>query len=60
MATSTFERKIVISDTASQKRLMRVLNSNAPAKPLAKPPFSAAERNRSERRLTQYFSRFKP
>lgn len=57
MATSTFERRIEISDDESLKRLFHVIATDAPAKPLSEHPFSEGERNRSERLLKQFLSR---
>ena len=52
MATSTFERKIEISDTASLKKLVDVMTADAPKKPLSTP-----ERDRSEYLLKRFLSR---
>ena len=57
MATSTFERKIEISDTASLKKLVDVMAADAPKKPLSTRPFSTAERDRSEYLLKRFLSR---
>lgn len=54
MATNTFERKIVIDDNASKEKLTQVLISTEPARKLIKPIYSGAERERSERLLTNY------
>ena len=48
MATSTFERKIVISDPESLKRLAKVMADNTPKKPISEHPFSNEERKRGE------------
>jgi len=57
MATSTFERKIEISDTASLKKLVDVMTADAPKEPLSTHPFSTAERDRSEYLLKRFLSR---
>jgi hypothetical protein len=57
MATSTFERKIEISDTESLKKLIDVMTTDIPEKPLSTHPFSNAERDRSEDLLKQFLSR---
>lgn len=59
MATSTFERKIVISDAESKEKLTKVLESEAPARKLSKPLYSGAERERSEELLARCLSRSK-
>lgn len=50
MATSTFERKIEISGQNSARQLAHVLASK-PEKPLSTHPYSAQERDRSEKLL---------
>ena len=57
MATSTFDRKIELSTTESVKKLMEVMQEDAPVKPLSQHPFSSVERERSERLLKQFLSR---
>lgn len=57
MATSTFERKIEISDPESLKKLAKIMDDEAPGRPLSEHPFSDAERNRGEALLKQYLSR---
>ena len=57
MATSTFERKIEIKSEDSIKKLMRVIETDAPTKTISKHPYSAKERDRSEALLKQYLSR---
>ena len=57
MATSTFERKIELNTPESIKKLAKVMNSEAPMKPLSTHPFSTRERDRSEKLLKQYLSR---
>ena len=57
MATSTFDRKIELNNTESVKKLMEVMQEDAPVKPLSQHPFSSVERERSERLLKQFLSR---
>ena len=57
MATSTFDRKIELNTTESVKKLMDVMQEDAPVKPLSQHPFSSVERERSERLLKQFLSR---
>lgn len=57
MATSTFDRKIELNTTESMKKLMEVMQEDAPVKPLSQHPFSSVERERSERLLKQFLSR---
>ena len=57
MATSTFERKIEITDPESVKRLISVMENEAPAEPLSKQPYSEAERERSVSLLRECLSR---
>lgn len=57
MATSTFERKIEISDPESLKKLAKIMDDGAPGRPLSEHPFSDAERKRGEALLKQYLSR---
>lgn len=56
MATSTFDRKIELNTTESVKKLMEVMQEDAPVKPLSQHPFSSVERERSERLLKQFLS----
>ena len=57
MATSTFDRKIELNTTESVKKLIEVMQEDAPVKPLSQHPFSSVERERSERLLKQFLSR---
>ena len=59
MATSTFDRKLEIPDVESLKKLIDVMNADAPQKPLSQHPFSDAERERSDRLLKQCLSHSK-
>lgn len=56
MATSTFERKIEISDTDALKRLIHIMAADAPEAPISTCPFSTIERKRSEDLLKQFLS----
>ncbi len=57
MATNTFERKIEIKSKESIDKLIHVMKSEAPQKPLSEHPFSTRERERSEALLKRYLSR---
>ena len=51
MATNTFDRRILISDSESLERLTRVMADNTPKKPISEHPFSSDERKRGEELL---------
>lgn len=53
MATSTFERKIKITESESINKLMAVMAKDAPKEPLSDHPYSEADRERSEQLLKQ-------
>lgn len=57
MATNTFERKIELNTPESIRKIVDIMKSEAPVKPLSAHPFSATERDRSEKLLKQYLSR---
>ena len=57
MATSTFERKIEISDPESIRKLADVMAKETPDRPLSEHPYTAAERERSDQLLRQCLSR---
>lgn len=57
MATSTFERKIEITDPESVKKLISVMMKDAPQKPISTHPYTSAERERSDQLLRQCLSR---
>ena len=59
MATSTFERKIEITDPESIKKLMDVMAKDAPKTPFSDHPYTAQERERSLRLFRQCLSRSK-
>lgn len=48
MATSTFERKIVIDNPESLQRLEKIMADQTPKKPISEHPFSREDRNRGE------------
>lgn len=48
MATSTFERKIIINNPESLRRLERVMADQTPKKPISDHPFSSEDRKRGE------------
>ena len=48
MATSTFERKIIINNPESLKRLEKVMANQTPKKPISAHPFSSEDRKRGE------------
>lgn len=55
MATSTFDRKIEITDMESLKKLMKIMSADAP-KPISEHPFSDNDRKRGEQLLDQWLS----
>lgn len=57
MATSTFERKIEITEPESIRKLVEVMAKEAPKKPLSEHPYTEADRERSEHLLKQCLSR---
>ena len=59
MATNTFERKIIIRDSKSLEKLVKVINSKPPAKPLSKHPFSKSDKDRGEALLRRCLSNSK-
>ena len=59
MAASTFERKLEITDIASLKKLIKIMESDKPEAPLSDHPYSDTERERSEDLLKQCLSRSK-
>ena len=59
MATSTFERKIEITDPESVKKLIVVIEKEAPTKYLSDHPYTEQERERSVSLLKQCLSRSK-
>lgn len=56
MPTNTFDKRIVIADEESVKKLEQILLSDAPTRKLSKPIYSDGERKRSEKLLAQHFS----
>lgn len=57
MATNTFDRRIEITDPKAVKRLYELMTKEVPDKPLSDHPYTAVERERSERLLKQCLSR---
>ena len=57
MATSTFDRKLEITSPESIQKLIDIMNSEPPVKPLSEHPFSEEDRKRSDELLKQYLSR---
>lgn len=51
MATNTFDRKILISDSESLERLARIMAYNTPKQPISEHPFSNEDRKRGEELL---------
>ena len=60
MATETFDKTFVITEPEALKKLYSIMESDKSVTPLARPPFSQAERDRSETLLKQCLSRSKP
>lgn len=59
MPTSTFDRNIVLTDPASIKKFYRILNAEAPKKPISQHPYSESERKKSEALLKEYLKHTK-
>ena len=59
MATSTFEKKIIIRDSDAKKKLTVILESKPTANKLSKPLYTYEERKRSEQLLNACFSHYK-
>lgn len=57
MATSTFDRRLEINTIESVKKLMEVIQEEAPVKPLSQHPFSLVEREKAESLLSEFLSR---
>lgn len=53
MATSTFERKIIISSPEGLQRLEKVMADQTPKKPISENHFSSEDRKRGEALLKQ-------
>lgn len=56
MSTNTFERKLEINDVESLKKLLDVMNTDAPKITLSEHPFSHEERKKSDALLKQFLS----
>ena len=59
VATSTFKRKIEITDPESVLKLIEVMGEDTPAKALADQPYTQEKRERSALLLKQCLSRTK-
>lgn len=59
MATSSFDRKIEITDIDSLKRLIDVMNADSP-QPISQHPFSDNDRRKGELLLDQWLLHLKP
>lgn len=57
MATSTFERKIEITDPDSMKKLIAVMTKDVPEKPFSEHLYTADVKERSNQLLRQCLSR---
>lgn len=57
MATSTFDRKLEITSPESIQKLIDIMNSEPPVKPLSEHPFSEEDRRKGEELLKRYLSR---
>ena len=57
MATSTFERKIEISDPDALEKLVKVMAMDLPEKPLSERPYTSEEREQSDELLRRFLSR---
>ena len=51
MSTSTFDRRIEITDSESVKKLLAIMAKESPKDPISRHPYTAAERKKSERLL---------
>lgn len=56
MATSTFDKVFIIDNPEDQKRVLEVVNSNEPVRPIKCSPYTQKERDRSVELLKQYLS----
>lgn len=56
MATSTFDRKIEITNPESLRKLLEIMESDAPEMPVSNHPYNDAERKRGEDLLKQWLS----
>ena len=57
MATSSFDRKIEISNTTSAQKLLDAMSAKSPKVPISKHPYSDDERKRGEELLKNWSSR---
>ncbi len=59
MATSTFDKRMIVTNPESVEKLYQILTSEKRDKPINKELFSPSERVRSEQILTRCLSRSK-
>ena len=59
MATSTFERKIELTNPESVQKLMEIINTEPSKTPLLEHPFSESDRKRGEELLKRCLSHSK-
>ena len=59
MATSTFERKIELTNPESVQKLMEIINTEPSKTPLSEHPFSESYRKRGEELLKRCLSHSK-
>lgn len=59
MATSTFERRIELTDPESVRKLIDIMNAEPPVNPLSEHPYSEEDRRRGEDLLRKCLSRSK-
>lgn len=57
MATSAFDRRLELNTIESVKKLIEVIQEEAPVKPLSQHPFSSVERDKVESLLCEFLSR---
>lgn len=57
MATSTFDRRLELNTIESVKKLIEVIQEEAPVKPLSQHSFSSVERDKAESLLCEFLSR---
>ena len=53
MAVSTFDKTFIVRSAADRERLLKVMNSKEPVRPIKKTPYTQAERDRSVELLKQ-------
>ena len=58
MATSTFDKTFVVKPE-EMDRVLKVIRSNEPAKPIKTPPYTVKEKDRGEEALKLFLSHYK-